>query len=133
MKESLPNVYNHLKRSLQRNRSDHHVGGDTLFSHHNQNNGGSQFTSSYEIIELSSPRRENGLAGSERQRNTSEVQQNPCKNNLKGYEFSPVNLDNGDDDYDYDTPYWAPSNEVKELLSQLRKLRIPSARNGDIK
>ncbi len=29
-----------------------------------------------------------------------------------------------DEDYDYDCPYWSPSNMEQELIAQFRKLRI---------
>ncbi len=38
-----------------------------------------------------------------------------------------------DDDYDYDCPYWSPSNMEQELIAQFRKLRIPNIPEQELK
>lgn len=38
-----------------------------------------------------------------------------------------------DDEYDYDIPYWVPSNEKTELLIQISKLKIKVVPNENIK
>ena len=49
------------------------------------------------------------------------------------YSFTSKSLENGDDDdYDYESPYWEPSNVEKELLSQLKQLKVPSALSKDL-
>ena len=39
---------------------------------------------------------------------------------------------NTNNEYDYDSPYWAPADRKTELLSQFRKLRIPSVTQKDL-
>ncbi len=35
-------------------------------------------------------------------------------------------------EYDYDYPYWSPSNMEQELIAQFRKLRIPNIPEQDL-
>ena len=36
------------------------------------------------------------------------------------------------EDYDYESPYWAPSSERSKLLEQFRKLQIPSVSQKEL-
>ena len=47
------------------------------------------------------------------------------------YDFTPKIVDSVVD-YDYETPYWAPADKRKDLLSQFKKLRIRSVAENDI-
>lgn len=40
--------------------------------------------------------------------------------------------DGSDDEYDYESPYWAPADRKAELLNQFRKLRIQSVTQKDL-
>ena len=31
----------------------------------------------------------------------------------------------GDNDHDYEEPYWEPANQEEELIAQLSKLKVP--------
>ena len=42
------------------------------------------------------------------------------------YVYDYIPQASNDDDYDYESPYWVPADQKTELLSQFRKLRIPS-------
>ena len=119
-------------RLMQRNGDDEIQRDDELFTHHRNDGTASQFNSNYEVLVRNAPRVMNDTSGAEKYRNPNGVEQDICATKLGAYEFSPKSLDSGEDDYDYDTPYWAPSNEEKELLLQLKKLRIPSVRNEDL-
>lgn len=46
------------------------------------------------------------------------------------YEYSPQS--SADDEYDYECPYWAPADMRSELLSQFRKLRMPSVAQKEL-
>lgn len=39
----------------------------------------------------------------------------------------------GEGEYDYDSPYWRPADEEKELLAALKKLRITSVAHEELK
>ena len=46
------------------------------------------------------------------------------------YEYIPQEVQ--DDEYDYESPYWAPAEKKNELLRQFKKLRIPSVPQKDL-
>ncbi len=82
-------------------------------------------SSNYEEID-SSMRADIVISGS--------TQRNEAPAKPQVYTFTQKGEDRCDDDcYDYDAPYWDPSNEERGLLSQLAKLKIPSADSSDIK
>ena len=54
--------------------------------------------------------------------NTHVVSTQPIHNEVDNYELS--SFKEKVDDYDYESPYWCPSNEEKELMAQFKKLRI---------
>ena len=53
-----------------------------------------------------------------------------CGNEGEVYDYIPVWNDR--DDYDYESPYWEPSDKKSELLKQFKKLKIPSVKEKDI-
>ena len=48
----------------------------------------------------------------------------------KEFKFTPAE---DEDFYDYDSPYWMPSNEERELMTQFKKLRIPNISQKELK
>ena len=48
----------------------------------------------------------------------------------KEFKFTPTE---DEDFYDYDSPYWMPSNEERELMTQFKKLRIPNISQKELK
>ena len=42
---------------------------------------------------------------------------------MSNYEKEDISLDQ-DNEYDYDVPFWSPSNKEQVLIAQFRKLRI---------
>jgi len=57
-------------------------------------------------------------------------QQIPNVDNSKG---AAAKEDFGNDEYDYYSPYWEPSSKEKELLMEVKKLKIASVANEEIK
>ena len=53
-----------------------------------------------------------------------------CANEGNTYDY--ISGRNERDDYDYESPYWEPSDKKTELLKQFKKLKIPSVREKDI-
>ena len=51
---------------------------------------------------------------------------------LKVYDYVPHEASKDDDEYDYESPYWAPSDKKAELLSQFKKLRIQSVTQKEL-
>ena len=47
------------------------------------------------------------------------------------YDFAPE-MSGKRDEYDYESPYWLPSDQKAELLSQFRKLRTQSIAQKDL-
>jgi len=48
------------------------------------------------------------------------------------YDYADRHGENGDNEYDYEIPYWKPSNKKAELLSQITKLRLTFISNEHI-
>lgn len=46
------------------------------------------------------------------------------------YDYIPRDAE--DDEYDYECPYWEPADKKNQLLSQFRKLRLPSVAQKEL-
>ncbi len=125
MQESLPNTYNQIKNYARRNEVRKEEPSVCVASPLTDE---TNFTSNYEEIGATQgysvitevPDETQSVAA---QSSTGQVYSYVCKNEDR--------LD--DDSYDYDAPYWNPSNEEQELLTQLEMLKIPSAKSEEIK
>ena len=53
------------------------------------------------------------------------------KDIVEVYDFTPAKTSEKDE-YDYESPYWLPSDQKAELLDQMKKLRIPSVAQKDL-
>ena len=53
-----------------------------------------------------------------------------CAEMMETYDYIP--RVRSAEDYDYESPYWAPSSERSKLLEQFRKLQIPSVSQKEL-
>ncbi len=63
---------------------------------------------------------------------TASLPPSPEGNEVYDYVPQESHEARNDDEYDYESPYWAPADKKSELLSQFRKLRLRSAAQKDI-
>ena len=66
------------------------------------------------------------------QQNIPQSAQDPRVNNCISPENDNLSNQDGVKDYDYGSPYWIPSNEERELMSQFGRLRIQSITHKDL-
>ena len=89
----------------------------------------SRFVSQYEeISESANESGENSSSGRAATRCA-----NNSRSNAEYSKGSAAREEYGNDEYDYYCPYWEPSNKEKELLMQVKKLRITNIANEEIK
>ena len=71
------------------------------------------------------------LAGSQASKDSELTQTSDSNGEGYVYDYAPQAA--GEDEYDYESPYWKPSNEKAKLLEQFQKIRVRSIPQEDLK